>query len=174
MKTEDQQISDAKARAKIARIGIDRTASKSDGSLIKVTSEQDATITYDVTRDLQGKLICSCPARVICKHIGVVLLLGIKYHVPPMVDAPAVRLEARTTEGGAASVALKLTEHSERTLANVRYSQEERLQALAYLPVAIAAYAVILGPAHAWQWHEAKEAQWEKYQAARIGNYLCG
>lgn len=69
---------------------------------------------------------------------------------------------------------LRLIERSERTLAGQVYSQEERLRALAYLPVVIAAYAVVLGPAHAWQWHQAKEEQWERYQAARIGNYLCG
>lgn len=62
---------------------------------------------------------------------------------------------------------LSLVECSEHTLAGQTYSQEERLRALAYLPVAIAAYAVVLGPAHAWQWHQAKEEQWDRYQACR-------
>ena len=63
--------------------------------------------------------------------------------------------------------ATRLIEFSERTLAGQTCSQEERLRALAYLPVAIASYAVVLGPAHGWQRHQAKEEQWERYQACR-------
>jgi hypothetical protein len=69
-----------------------------------------------------------------------------------------------------ATTALILAECSERTLAGQTFRQEERLRALAALPVLIAAYAVILGPAHAWQWHQAKEEQWDRYQACRMSH----
>ena len=184
-KTLDQQISEAKAQATTARIAVDLAASMPNSSLIRVTSERDPTITYAITRDPEGKLTCSCPARVVCKHIGLVLSQGINYHVLPgeevqvaslaalgCRDAGQTSLEACSTPQSEASVALMLAERSERTLAGQTYSQEERLRALAYLPLAIAAYAVVMGPAHGWQWHQAKEEQWDRYQSARIGDYL--
>lgn len=182
----EQQISEAKARALTARIEIDTTVNTPFGSYILVTSEQDATITYAITRDPEGNLTCSCPARVVCKHIGLVLLRGMGYHVPPGEAKQAAQLaafrhrdagltnsEASATPQSEVSVALTLAERSERTLAGQTSGQEERLRALAYLPVAIAAYAVILGPAHAWQWHQAKEDQWDRYQACRMSQCWC-
>lgn len=68
----------------------------------------------------------------------------------------------------------RLVECSERELTGQAYSQEESLRALACLPVVIAASAVVMGPAPARQWYQAKEDQWDRSQAARLGNSLNG
>jgi uncharacterized Zn finger protein len=119
----------------------------------------DGVTRYTVQTTDDG-LCCTCPSRSYCKHLAV---------CQQRLNEQQAALEQPAAE---ANAALLLAERSERTLAGLTTSQEQRLQALAYLPVAIAAYAVILGPAHAWQWLQAKEEHWEKYQAARRGNYL--
>lgn len=184
-KSLEQQLIEAIAHAMTARIEIDTTASAPDGSVTIVTSEKQASESYVVTRDFDGNLTCSCPARVVCKHVGICLLTGLEYHVDLLAEAQAApreaflrvdawlaSLEAPASEQSAASAALVLVERSERTLANVACSQEERLRALACLPVVIAAYAVVMGSAHVQQWYQAKEERWDRYQAARIGGCL--
>ncbi len=212
-KSIETQITEARARATTCSCRVLLIRCAAPDVLAILTSAQDASRVYTIRRDqTSGMLRCSCPATVVCKHIGLLLVLhGVPYHtharpaqalpVTPNSNHPetiageadelgeepcsftpaeAARqvplrpvaawlasLVAPTTEETEASVALMLAERSERTLAGQTYSQEERLRALAYLPVAIAAYAVALGPAHAWQWHQAKEEQWEKYQACR-------
>ncbi len=214
-----QQLTKACARAVTGTNTIVRLGNDESGLLAILTSARDARLAYTIRRDqASGTLTCSCPARVVCKHIGLLLVqYGVPYHttgrpdemqpvVPgsnppePAADEPNTQdekpypfspveearlvafrrvavwltsLEAPATEEREASVALMLAERSERTLAMQTFSQEERLRALAYLPVALAAYVVVLGPAHAWQWHQAKEEQWDRYQAARIGGSLC-
>jgi hypothetical protein len=115
----------------------------------------DGVTRYTVQATDDG-LHCTCPSRHYCQHQAVC----------------QQRLNERQAEreriAAEVSVALTLTEGSERILAGQTSSQEERLRALAYLPVAMAAYSVVLGPAHAWQWHQAKEAQWDRYQACRM------
>ena len=119
-----------------------------------LVSGSDGVTVYSVQM-VDHVLHCTCPSRHYCKHLAVC-----QQRLNEQVEH-----EQRIAE---ATAALALTERSQRTLAGQMYSQEERLRALAYLPVAIAAYTVILGPANAWQWHEAKEAQWDRYQACRM------
>ena len=126
----------------------------------RVCSSDGVTL-YEV-RQIDTGLTCSCISRHYCKHLAL---------CQQRLNEQQAEREQLAAE---ASTALLLAERSERTLAGQTFSQEERLRALAYLPVAIAAYAVILGPPHAWQWHIAKEEQWQRYQSARIGGYLNG
>lgn len=213
-----QQLTKACARAVKSPNTIVRLGRAERGSLAILTSARDARVADTIRRDqASGTLTCSCPAWVVCKHIGLLLVrYGVPYHSirrpgetqpavtdstcpEPAADEPSTQdekpsnfspaeearlvafrrmaawlasLEAPATAEHGASVALLLAERSERSLAGQIFSQEEHLRALVYLPVVIAAYAVILGPAHAWQWYQAKEEQWEKYQAARISGCL--
>jgi hypothetical protein len=121
----------------------------------------DGVTLYTVQTTADG-MSCTCPSRHYCKHLAV---------CQQRLNEQQAAQKQPTTE---AITALILAERSERTLAEQVYSQEERLRALAYLPVVIAAYAVVMGPAHVRQWYQAKEDQWDKYQAARIGGYLHG
>src|SRR5215469_10771570 len=100
-------------------------------------------------------LHCTRPSRHYCKHQAV---------CQQRLNEQQAEREQFAAE---ASKALALADRSERTLTGQAFSQEERLGALAHLPVAIAAYAVVMGPAHGWQWHQIKEEQWDRYQACR-------
>lgn len=213
-KSIETQITEARARATICSCRVLLIRCAAPDVLAILTSAQDASRVYTIRRDqTSGILKCSCPATVVCKHIGLLLVRhGVPYHThtspaqalpltlnphhpetiadeadalgeEPCSFTPAeaarmvafrrvaawlASLEAATTDETEASVALMLAERSERTLAGQMFSQEERLRALACLPVAIAAYAVVLGPTHGWQWHQAKEEQWDRYQACRM------
>lgn len=145
----------------LARAAQDGVQVVEDGGDYWQVRGSDGVTLYAVQATDEG-LRCACPSRHYCKHLAV---------CQQRLNEQQLAREHLAAE---ANAALMLAERSERTLAGQTSSQEACLRALAYLPVAIAAYAVVMGPAHAWQWHQAKEEQWEKYQAARLGNYLCG
>lgn len=194
MKTIEQQLSEAKARALTARIEIDSTNSLPDGSLTLVTSEQKASETYAVTRDIDGNLACNCPARVVCKHIGLCLLTGNAYHVDPMQQAQAARLAAFCKVDAwlaslpevqmAAALALVAQQNEQAlaeewasagvTLAGVTSSEESKLIALARAEVAsILSYAIVTTPILARRMQAERAEAWERYQEARQNNFYC-
>ncbi|HLW00086.1 MAG TPA: hypothetical protein VKT82_15565 [Ktedonobacterales bacterium] len=154
IKTEQTPYERALARA--AQDGVQVTEDGGDHWQVRGS---DGVTRYTVQTTDDG-LCCTCPSRHYCKHLA---MCQQRLNEQQAAQEP---LAAET------DTALHLVEQSERTLAGQAYSQEERLRALVYLPVVIAAYAVVLGPAHAWQWYQAKEAQWDRYQAARIGGSL--
>ena len=154
--TKKEQTPYERALARAAQDGVQVVGGFGDHW--QVRSSDGATL-YLVQATDDG-LRCTCPSRHYCKHRAV---------CQQRLNEQQAAQEQRAAE---ATIALTLAERSERTLAGQTYRQEERLRALAFLPVVIAAYAVVMGPAHAWQWHQAKEAQWEKYQSARLGGYL--
>lgn len=94
MKTLEQQIACAKARAMTARIEIDFTYSRPDGSSVKVTSERDASHTYTVQRGADGCLHCDCEARCVCKHIALAMIVFDMPYQVTMAQAQVARLEA--------------------------------------------------------------------------------
>ena len=148
-KTEPTSYERALARA--AQDGVQVVGDFGDHWQVR---SSDGVTLYTVQATDDG-LRCTCPSRHYCKHLAV---------CQQRLNEQQAQREQLVAEAG---TALMLAERSERTLAGQTYSQEERLRALAYLPVAIAAYAVVLGPAHGWQWHQAKEEQWDRYQACR-------
>lgn len=91
-KSIEQQITEALTRAKAARIEIDTT--NSTRTITYVTSEQDACTTYAVTRNAEGMLVCTCPSRVVCKHVAIVMLANDEPYAVTMEQAVAARLEA--------------------------------------------------------------------------------
>ena len=117
-------------------------------------------MTHYTVQATEDRLSCTCLSRHYCKHQAV------------CQQRLNEQQASREKHAAAANTALMLTEHSEREMTGQVYSQEERLRALAYLPVVIASYAVVMGPAHARQWYQDKEAQWDRYQMARINGCL--
>ena len=156
MATKNEQTPYGRALVRAAQDGVQ--VEKDYGDRWQVRGS-DGVTRYTVQATENG-LHCTCPSRHYCKHLAV---------CQQRLNEHRAQRALLAAEAG---VALILAERSERTLAGQLYSQEERLRALAYLPVVIAAYAVVLGPAHVWQWYQAKEEQWDRYQAARIGGSL--
>jgi hypothetical protein len=156
--TKKEQTPYERALARATQDGVQVVEDSGDHWQVR---SSDGVTRYTVQTTNDG-LCCTCPSRHYCKHWAVC-----QQHLnEQQAEQEQTLIEARA--------ALTLTERSERALAGQTCSQEERLKALVFLPVAIAAYAVILGQAHAWQWHQAKEEQWDRYQAARLSNSLCG
>jgi hypothetical protein len=80
-KTLEQQLICAIARARIAKIVLICIGSGEHGFRAEVTSERARSTTYTITRDTAtGDLVCTCPATVVCKHIGATLLAGASFH----------------------------------------------------------------------------------------------
>jgi hypothetical protein len=145
------QTSYERALARAAQDGVQVMVDGGDHWLVR---SSDGVMLYTVQTTNDG-LCCTCPSHRYCKHQAV---------CQQRLNEQQVEREQLAAEAG---MALLLAERSERTLARQTCSQEERLRALAYLPVAIAAYAIVLGPVHGWQWHQTKEDQWDRYQACR-------
>jgi hypothetical protein len=156
MATKRQQTPYERALVRAAHDGVQVVEDLGDHWLVRGSNG----VTRYFVQTTDNGLCCTCLSRSYCKHLAV------------CQQRLNERQAAQEQLAAEANAALLLVERSQRTLAGQAYSQEERLRALAYLPVVIAAYAVVMGPAHAWQWYQAKEEQWEKYQAARLGDCL--
>jgi hypothetical protein len=154
--TKKDQTPYERALARAAQDGVQVVEDGGDHWQVR---SSDGVRLYQVQVTDDG-LHCTCPSRSYCKHLAV---------CQQRLNERQAAQEQRAAE---ATIALTLADRSERELTGQTFSQEERLRALACLPVAIAAYAVVLGPAHAWQWYQAKEEQWDRYQSARIGGSL--
>ncbi|HLV98693.1 MAG TPA: hypothetical protein VKT82_08460 [Ktedonobacterales bacterium] len=156
MATKTKQTPFERALSRAEKDGV--RVVKDFGDLWQVRGS-DGVTRYTVQTTGNG-LHCTCPSRHYCKHLAV---------CQQRLNERQAESEQLAAEAGKALI---LAEQSERTLAGQIFSQEERLKALVCLPVAIAAYAVIMGSAHARQWHQAKEEQWDKYQTARLTGSL--
>lgn len=84
-KTLEQQLTCAQERARKASITLICIGAGSHGFRAEASSERDRSTTYEITRDPQTHdLVCTCPATVVCKHIGSALLAGASYHTNAM------------------------------------------------------------------------------------------
>ncbi|GEM_PF-3923806 len=44
---------------------------------------------YTIVRDVDGNLHCSCPAQIVCKHVGLLVNRGVSYHSTAVRQQPA-------------------------------------------------------------------------------------
>lgn len=80
-KTLSQQIVEARARAaKCTSLYIVMIGFNEDGFKAKVNSASTPDTEYTITRDIDGNLSCSCPATIICKHVGLIMSKGVDFH----------------------------------------------------------------------------------------------
>lgn len=150
-KSLDQQIAEAIERARTSTISV----LHSDERTITVTSGTPGHEPYVVSRDTDGNLSCSCPAQVVCKHVGLLLLSGEEYHVDIMAAAQQARLEAFK------DVAVWL----DCLPATPAHQPLVKRLVASVVGLFMAAGG---GKARA----AAKEAQWQSYQSARLGGLL--
>ncbi len=179
-KSIETQLSEARARAMTARIEIDTTASAPDGSVVYVTSESDARVAYAVTRDMDGNLTCSCPARVVCKHTALAMLCyDLSYHVDPMTLAAQARVKAFRFLAGYLAALETPADPMEQYHATVAAwnaaalaETEASLAARQDVPRLLAGLLL----AGTWLARQALAAKWERedqYQRARWDNFAC-
>jgi hypothetical protein len=81
-KTLAKQLTCAQERARTTTLDLVMIGQGAQGDFkAVVTSERDRSVEYTITYGEQTHdLTCSCPATVICKHIGYLLNRGIDFH----------------------------------------------------------------------------------------------